>query len=141
MVRIQFSKIVAPDGQVCSALCWLSARTSPSSPALYPLLCALLPCSVTPGGKLKSCFQLYIDSDFFHLIEGLNRRENLIQGPLLEVVMVNTVQHNVNLKLFKDMNSNRLGRLPTTSVSKSRISCRAASNPISCSTTCKIWTK
>ena len=29
---------------------------------------------------------------------------------------------------------------PTTSVSKSRISCRAASNPISCSTTCKIWT-
>ena len=28
--------------------------------------------------------------------------------------------------------------LLTTSVSKSRISCRAASNPISCSTTCKI---
>ena len=82
---------VAPDGQVCSALCWLSARTSPSSPALYPLLCALLPCSVTPGGKLKSCFQLYIDSDFFHLIEGLNRRENLIQRPLFKVVVVNTV--------------------------------------------------
>ena len=33
--------------------------------------------------------QLFVH--FSHLIEGLDRRENLIQRPLLEVVVVNTV--------------------------------------------------
>ena len=45
--------------------------------------------------KIKLGFVVVLSK--LHLIEGLNRRENLIQWTLFEVVVVNTVEHNVDL--------------------------------------------
>ena len=51
--------------------------------------------------KIKLGFVVVLSK--LHLIEGLNRRENLIQWPLFKVIVVNTVEHNVNLRKFVKM--------------------------------------
>ena len=48
--------------------------------------------------KIKLGFVVVLSK--LHLIEGLNRRENLIQWPLFKVIVVNTVEHNVDLRKF-----------------------------------------
>ena len=75
--------------------CTLLARSSyiTIEPCFVPTAMRLVAVQCDTWRKTYS--QLVID--FFHLIEGLDRRENLIQWPLLEVVMVNTVKHNVDL--------------------------------------------
>ena len=53
--------------------------------------------------KIKLGFVVVLSK--LHLIEGLNRRENLIQWTLFEVVVVNTVEHNIDLRKFAIMSS------------------------------------